>query len=77
MEQFIDCAPGSASVLGLMNDPENRVRLLVDKNLLSGEFIGAHPCINTSSLKLRTSEVFGAYLEAVHHEMTVVTLKGE
>ena len=39
-------------------------------------FIGAHPCINTSSLKLRTAEVFGRYLEAVHHSMTTVTLVG-
>lgn len=77
MEQYIDCAPGSASVLGLMNDPDNRVRLLVDRDLISGEFIGAHPCINTSSLKLRTDEIFGKFLTAVHHDMTLVTLKGE
>ncbi len=77
MEELIDCAPGSASIMGLMNDPENRVRLLVDKDILEGEFIGVHPCINTSSLKLRTKEVFSTYLEKVHHDMTVVTLVGE
>ena len=77
MEELLDCHPGSASVLGLMNDPENRVRLLVDEDVLKEEYLGAHPCMNTSSLKLRTSEVFGIFLEKVHHAMTVVELKGE
>ena len=59
-----------------MNDTENRVQLLVDQDILQGEFLGAHPCINTSSLKLRTSEVFGVFLQAVHHDKIDVTLTG-
>ena len=74
MEAFLDITPGSVSVMGLMNDSENRVRLLVDEDLLRSEFVGCHPCVNTSSLKLRTQEVFGPFLEAVHHDMTTVRL---
>lgn len=74
MEEFLDITPGSVSVMGLMNDRENRVRLLVDEEVLEGEFLGCHPCVNTSSLRLRTKDVFGAFLEAVHHDMTVVRL---
>lgn len=74
MEEFLDITPGSVSVMGLMNDRENRVRLLVDEDVLKGEFLGCHPCVNTSSLRLRTKDVFGAFLEAVHHDMTVVRL---
>lgn len=77
MEQFLDITPGSVSVLGLMNDTENRVRLLVDEDVLKGEYLGAHPCINTSSLKLRTEDVFGVLLDAMHHDMTTVKLIGE
>ena len=77
MEALLDCHPGSASVLGLMNDKDNRVRLLVDRDVLAGEYLGAHPCMNTSSLKLKTSEVFGVFLREVHHDMTVVDLVGE
>ena len=76
MEELLNCTPGSSSVMGLMNDPENRVQLLVDQDILQGEFLGAHPCINTSSLKLRTSEVFGVFLQAVHHDKIDVTLTG-
>jgi len=74
MEQFLDITPGSVSVLGLMNDKENNVTLLVDEDVLKAEYVGCHPCINTSSLRLKTADVFGKLLEAVKHEYTVVTL---
>lgn len=74
MEKFLDITPGSVSVLGLMNDKENNVTLLVDEDVLKGEYFGCHPCINTSSLKLKVADVFGPFLEAVKHEYTVVKL---
>ena len=74
MERYLDTLPGSASVLGLMNDRENRVRLLVDKDLLSEETFGCHPCQNTSSLRFRTAELFERILPAMHHEPTFVEL---
>lgn len=75
MEEFLDIMPGAVSVMGLMNDTGNRVRLLVDEDVLKGEFLGCHPCVNTSSLKLCTEDVFGKFLKAVHHGLTVVRLE--
>lgn len=77
MEKYLDITPGSVSVLGLMNDSENNVQLLVDEDVLKGEFVGCHPCINTSSLRLRTQDIFDVFLKAVHHDYLVVTLRGE
>lgn len=74
MEEYLDITPGSVSVLGLMNDKDNQVSLLVDEDVLQAEYFGCHPCINTSSLRLKTADVFGAFLEAVHHDYTVVKL---
>lgn len=76
MEELLGVSPGSVSVMGLMNDPENRVRLLVDEDVLKEEYFGCHPCINTSSLKLLTKELTGIFLPAVRHEMTTVHLVG-
>ena len=75
MERFLDITPGSLSVLGLMNDKENNVRLLIDKALLQEEFIGVHPCVNTSSLKIRTRDLLEKFLPAAHHSFTEVTLE--
>lgn len=74
MEEYLNVTPGSATVMGLMFDPENRVQLVIDEELLKEEWFGCHPCINTSSLKLRTEDVIGKYLQAVHHEYLTVNL---
>ena len=74
MEKYLDITPGSVSVMGLMNDTENEVTLLVDEDVLNSELFGCHPCINTSSLRLKTADVFGPFLTAVHHDYTVVKL---
>ena len=77
MLKYLDITPGSVSVMGLMNDKDNHVKLLVDEDVLKDEYVGCHPCVNTSSLKLKTEDVFGKYLKAVNHTVTTVVLKGE
>lgn len=74
MEQFLDITPGSLSVLGLMNDKEHRVHLLIDGDLMDGEFIGCHPCVNTSSLRLRTADLMERIIPAMDHPVTMVDL---
>ena len=77
MEKYLNITPGAVSIMGLMNDTQNRVRLLVDKEVLFHELLGCHPCVNTSSLRMRTADVFGKVLPAMGHDMTVVTLPSE
>ena len=74
MEEFLDITPGSLSVFGLMNDKENRVRLIIDRDVTKEELFAAHPCINTSSLRLKFSDVTEKFLPAVKHDYTVVDL---
>ena len=74
MAKYLNVLPGSATVMGLMNDTENHVQLLVDEEIFKDEYVGCHPCVNTSSLKIRTEDVFGKFLDAVHHDYITVTL---
>lgn len=74
MEKYLNVTPGSATIMGLIFDPENKVQLLVDEDVLQQEEFGCHPCVNTSSLKMKTEDVFGKYLEAVHHDYITVKL---
>jgi Ala-tRNA(Pro) deacylase len=74
MEEFLDITPGSLSVLGLMNDKENRVQLLIDEEVLQSEFVGCHPCINTSSLRLTTADLKEKLIPALGHEPIIVRL---
>ena len=75
MEAYLDITPGSVSVLGLMNDKENHVQLLIDEDVLQGEYIGCHPCINTSSLRLRTEDLIQKIIPAMGHTFQTVTLE--
>lgn len=74
MEKFLDITPGAVSVMGLMNDKENSVSLLVDEDLLSCEYFGCHPCVNTSSLKIKTEDIKENFLPAVKHGYRTVKL---
>ncbi len=74
MERFLDITPGSLSVLGLMNDRENRVKLLIDEDVLKAEFVGVHPCINTSSLRIKTTDLVEKIIPNLGHEPRMVQL---
>ena len=74
MEKYLDITPCSLSVLGLMNDREHRVQLLMDEDILKGAYFGCHPCINTTSLRLRTRDLMEKILPAMEHEPRFVTL---
>ncbi|MDO5350857.1 MAG: prolyl-tRNA synthetase associated domain-containing protein [Lachnospiraceae bacterium] len=78
MERFLDITPGSVSILGLMNDKGNQVQLIIDKDVIEGHpYIGCHPCINTSSLRIKTSDILEHFLPAVHHSYLLVDLPSE
>ena len=77
MEAFLDITPGSLSILGLMNDIENRVQLLIDEDVLNGQWIGCHPCINTSSLRIPTKAMLETLIPAMGHPYRTVTLPWE
>ncbi len=74
MEKYLNITPGSVSVLGLMNDTENAVQLVIDKPIYEAEMLGCHPCINSSTLALSMKDVVEKFLPKVHHEPIVVDL---
>lgn len=74
MEKYLDITPGSVSVMGLINDTEKSVKLLIDKDLLSLSYIGVHPCINTSTLKISTKDMIDKIIPAMERELTIVDL---
>ncbi len=77
MLKYLDIEPGAVSIMGLMNDTDHAVQLLVDEDVLADEYLGCHPCVCTSSLKLQTADVISTFLPATGHNYTVVHLTGE
>lgn len=77
MLRYLDIEPGAVSVMGLMNDKSGSVQLLIDEDVLKDEYLGCHPCVCTSSLKMKTADVTGRFLPATGHEYKTVHLVGE
>ena len=77
MEKYLDITPGSVSVLGLMNDHGHHVQLLMDEDVLKGEYFGCHPCINTSSLRIKTADLMEKIIPAMDHPARIVVLPNE
>ena len=75
--ELLHCTPGSATILGLVNDTDHQVRLLMERGVYEAPFLSCHPCICTSSLKLKMSDVLAKLLPHTGHEVTVVDLPDE
>lgn len=74
MKSLLGVTPGSVTVLGLMNDTENKVQLVIDEDVLKNEYFGCHPCINTSSIKFLTADLKEKILPYIKHDFITVTL---
>lgn len=74
MEEFLDITPGSVSVMGLMNDKDHRVQLLIDEDVLNSEYVGCHPCINTSSIRFKVKDLVEKVIPAMGHDFVKVKL---
>ena len=77
MLKYLDIEPGAVSVMGLMNDTGGAVKLLIDEDVLKEEYFGCHPCVCTSSLKMKTQDMTERFLPAVGHSYETVRLVGE
>jgi len=74
MEKYLDITPGSVSIMGLMNDIDRKVKLLIDEDVIKEDYLGCHPCINTSSLKVRTKDIIDKFLSYTGHVPKYVQL---
>ena len=77
MLKYLDIEPGAVSIMGLMNDKDHAVQLLIDEDVLAGKYLGCHPCVCTSSLKMKTADVIEKFLPATGHDYRTVHLVGE
>ena len=77
MLKYLDIEPGAVSIMGLMNDKDKAVKLLIDEDVLRDENLGCHPCVCTSSLKMKTTDVIEKFLPATGHDYQKVHLVGE
>ena len=74
MKELLGVEPGSVSLLGLLQDREGRVHLVLDEDLKREEWLGCHPCRNTSTLGLRMKDVLEKVIPRLGHSPVWVAL---
>ena len=74
MLRYLDITPGSVSVMGLLNDKENNVQLVIDRDVINAQWFACHPCINTSSIRFSMQDFLGKIIPALKHEPVYVDL---
>lgn len=74
LQALLGVQSGSVSVLGLMNDTEHRVQLVLERRVAESEWFGCHPCRNTSSLRIKTSDLLHVFLPHIGYSPVIVDL---
>lgn len=70
--RYLGISPGSVSIMGLINDKINAVTLAIDAEILENEFFGCHPCKNTSTIKIKTSDMIDKFIPYTKHEIKII-----
>lgn len=79
-EQMVDLLgihPGAVSPMGLINDHDRKVLLVIDSELLQYEYFGCHPCVNTATVRLSMRDLMDCIVPESGHQYKVVNLKSE
>lgn len=77
MKHYLGVTPGSVTPMGLINDKDRCVTLLLDEDLKNYPVFACHPCINTASIVLPFEELINRIIPATGHIPVWVTLPWE
>lgn len=76
LQRYLGVDPGSVSILGVMNDANHEVDIIVDRDLWQAEAFQCHPLVNTSTLVI-SKENLQRFLEATGHQVRVFDVPGQ
>ncbi len=66
--------PGAVSLMALVNDPEHRVEVLIDRDIWQAEALHCHPLVNTATLVIPLAGL-RKFLEATGHTARLVDIE--
>ena len=72
LHEFLGTEVGATTPLSLVADPENRVRLIIDKAAVTPDSIGCPDGTTTCYMRLRTADLLDKYIPETGHEPTFI-----
>ena len=74
MQNILGVVPGSATVLSVINDKENIVQVVIDKEIADCDYFACNTGENTKHIKIKTSDLIDKILPNLNHESKIVEL---
>jgi len=74
MEALIGLTPGEASVMGILNDTDNKIKVVIDKAVADAEWFACNPGANTTHIKFKTTQLINNFLPAEGHKAEIIML---
>lgn len=74
MQELLNILPGSATVMSIINDKENIVQVVIDKEVATSEYFGCNTGENTRHIKIKTSDLINNFLNNTNHEPIIIDL---
>ena len=74
MEKLIGLTPGEASIMGILNDPEGKIQVVIDKAVADAEWFACNPGANTTHIRFKTKQLLNNFLPAEHHKAEIIML---
>src|SRR3989339_238772 len=66
LKSLLGVEPGAVTLLGIVNDSEGKVEVILDEAIWNAQALQCHPLVNTATLGI-PNEGIVRFLEATHH----------
>ena len=71
--EYLGVVPGSVTLLGVVNDSDRRVKVVIDAALLDHDIVNMHPLANDATTSIARDDLL-RFLEATGHAPAVLKL---
>ena len=72
LQEFLGTEVGATTPLSLVADPENRVRLIIDKAAVAPDSVGCPDGTTTCYMRLSTADLLQKFIPETHHKPTYI-----
>ena len=74
LDEMLGVRPGSVTPFAVINDPEQKVQMVLDKGMMEADWVNYHPLINTMSTKLRPADL-SRFIDSCGHSPIILDMK--
>lgn len=71
--ELLGVTPGAVTVFGVINDTANKVRLVLDQDLMEHAVINAHPLTNEATTSIAATDLI-RFVEATGHDPVILNV---